>query len=116
MPTERLSPFSSRDSAPRATQAVTVGLRVHTKRLTGQRQKYGSGKNRITQPWTHYTRAVVFDTETTIDQFQAGLFGVAKICDLRWSDGKARLKCWREIVFYADWLPKERPDEYQIIK
>jgi hypothetical protein len=86
---------------PIALRAFTVRDSKHARR----------GARRAPQSWPD--AVLLFDTETSIDPSQRLLFGSYRYC--RWNSA-SELTCVQEGVFYADELPSEDSNGFEILR
>jgi hypothetical protein len=97
---------------------VPIFLRAHTigvKPIKSKSKDFSSNRNPDIDPsepkWPEY--ALVFDTETTTDEWQALNFGFYRFCR---HDGNGTYLCIEEGLFYADELPLNKPETMSFLK
>ena len=61
-------------------------------------------------------RALIFDTETTIDATQALLFGSYRYVRISWQDNTPTLSTVEEGLIYADELPAENAERFAVLR
>jgi hypothetical protein len=98
--------------AVRAYTEVNMPTRTGARSRSGRRTR--SDDQRQVPPWP--TSALIFDTETTADEYQRLLFGSFRYCRWRDTSAGAGLETALEGLFYADDLPRSDPEAFAALK
>ncbi len=96
-----------------------VALRAYAEPPLAQQPSADEGeatKKRRPPQRSHVTRALVFDTETTVDAIQAFLFGSYRNCRIAWRGDVPTISTVEEGLIYADELPETNPDGFRMLQ
>lgn len=101
---------SEETSASASALFGPMAVRPFTVRQDGPKKRR-RGKRYVQPPPLWSDQVLILDTETTTDASQALLFGSFRRC--KWRNGL--LHCVQEGLFYADELPAEDAEGFQVL-